>query len=108
MPGIPDEKLCVVTDDKGAAGKIDSAMKRTNSHNRGAKIILYSTPKLVQHMYREQGSISEDEMIRLISEGTSGNIVVMGTTTYDLEVNPEIAMSSADLVRKIMDVNIVF
>lgn len=60
---------------------------------------------LVQHMFREQASISEDEMSRIISEGTSGNIVVMGSTTYDIEINREIAMSSTDLVHKIMEVN---
>lgn len=60
---------------------------------------------LVQHMFREQASISEDEMSRIISEGTSGNIVVMGSTTYDIEINREIAMSSTGLVHKIMEVN---
>ena len=43
LPGIVDGKICVLTDDKGAASKIDSAVKRTNVQNRGAKIILFST-----------------------------------------------------------------
>ena len=55
LPGVFDGKICVLTDDKGTVGKIDSVMRRTNPHNRGAKIILFSTPKLVQHMFQEIG-----------------------------------------------------
>jgi len=51
LPGAADGKLCVLTDDKGAAGKIDAAVKKTNQGNRGSKIIIFSTPKLVQYMF---------------------------------------------------------
>lgn len=111
LPGMLDGKLCVLTDDKGAAGRIDSVMKRTNPHNRGAKIILFSTPKLVQHMFQEEVVMSEDEMVNLISQGTSGNIVVMGITAFDLKVDVKISMTCNELVRKIMEphgINIVF
>ena len=111
LPGVFDGKLCVLTDDKGAAGKIDSVMKRTNRHNRGSKIILFSTPKLVQHMFQEKFLVSEEEMINIISTGTSGRIVVMGTTVYDLSVDKKISMTSKELVQKIMEpagINIVF
>ncbi|MDO4943479.1 MAG: hypothetical protein Q4E73_11700 [Lachnospiraceae bacterium] len=111
LPGVFDGKLCVLTDDKGTVGKIDSVMRRTNPHNRGAKIILFSTPKLVQHMFQEHVEISEDEMINLISQGASGNIVVMGTTAFDLKVDEKISMTSRELVQKIMEpngINIVF
>lgn len=77
-------------------------MKRINLQYRGAKIILFSTPKLVQHMFQEKIIISEAELIKLISKGSSGNIVVMGTTVYDLHVNDKISMSSVELVKKIM------
>lgn len=111
MVGIKDGKLCVLTDDKGAAAKIDSVMRRTNPKNRGAKIILFSTPKLVQHMFQEKFSMSEEEMENLISKGASGKIVVMGTTAFDLSVDDKISMSSRELVQKIMEpngINIVF
>lgn len=111
LPGVFDGKLCVLTDDKGAAGKIDSVIKRTNRHNRGSKIILFSTPKLVQHMFQEKFLVSEEEMINIISTGTSGRIVVMGTTVYDLSVDKKISMTSKELVQKIMEpagINIVF
>lgn len=111
LPGVFDGKLCVLTDDKGTVGKIASVMKRTNPHIRGAKIILFSTPKLVQHMFQEHVEISEDEMINLISQGVSGNIVVMGTTAFDLKVDEKISMTGKELVQKIMEpngINIVF
>jgi len=110
MLGVNDGKLCVLTDDKGAAGKIDSVMKRTNPQNRGAKIILFSTPKLVQHMFQEKILMSEEEMYNLISKGASGKIVVMGTTAFDLSVD-KFSMTSRKLVQKIMEpngINIVF
>ena len=111
LPGIVDGKICVLTDDKGAASKIDSAVKRTNVQNRGAKIILFSTPKVVQHMFQEQIEISENEMVNIISQVTSGNIVVMGTTAYDFDINVSISMPSEALVGKIMEpngINIIF
>ncbi len=104
LPGVYDGKLCVITDDKGAAAKIDSVMKKTNAQNRGVKIILFSTPKLVQHMFQEV-EISEDEMVTILSQGASGRIVVMGITAYDFEVNRSISMTSRELAHKIMEPN---
>ena len=97
LPGVYDGKLSVVTDDKGAAGKIDSITKKTN--------------KLVQHIYNEKISISENEMANILSQGVSGKIVVMGTTSYDLDIDRTISMTSKELTRKIMEpngINIVF
>ena len=111
LPGVADGKLCVMTDDRGAASKIDLIMKKTNSKYRGAKIILFSTPKLVQHIFQEQMDLSEEEMIHLLSQGTSGNIVVMGVTAYDLKVNEKISLTDRELAQKIMEpngINIVF
>lgn len=111
LPGVFDGKLCVLTDDKGTVGKIGSVMRRTRPQDRGARMILFSTPKLVQHMFQEHVEISEDEMIHLISQGTSGNIVVMGITAFDLKVDEKISMTCRELVQKIMEpngINIVF
>lgn len=105
LPGLADGKLCVLTDDKGAVGKIDSVMRRTNPQNRGSRILLFSTPKLVQHMFLEHAEMSEEEMINLISQGTSGNITVMGITEFDLKVNEKISMTSRALVQKIIEPN---
>lgn len=105
LPGVYDGKLCVMTDDKGAAAKIDSVMKKTDARNRGVKIALFSTPKLVQHMFQEQVEISEDEMVTILSHGASGKIVVMGITAYDFDVNRSISMTSRELAHKIMEPN---
>ena len=105
LPGLADGKLCVVTDDKGAAAKIDSALKRTNVQYRGAKVMLFSTPKLVQYMYREHSDISENELTAMLSQGASGHVAVMGTTPYDLRVNEKISMTSEELAREIMEPN---
>lgn len=105
LPGVADGKLCVLTDDKGAAGKIDSALKKTNQGNRGSKIILFSTPKLVQYMFQEQIVMSEDEMVNILSQGVSGNISIMGITAFDLEVDTKISLSCRDLVHEIMEPN---
>lgn len=105
MPGVADGKLCVLTDDKGAASKIDSVMKKTNRGNQGSKIIIFSTPKLVQYMFQEHVVMSEDEMVNILSQGVSGNIGIMGITDFDLEVDTKISLSVRGLARKIMEPN---
>lgn len=111
LPGTKDGKLWVVTDDKGAAGKIDALMKRTNAQFRGAKIILLSTPKLAQYMYQDGIVLAIDDMIEILSQGTSDKVVVMGTTAFDLTVDRNITMTNYELAQKIMEpngINIVF
>ena len=105
MPGVADGKLCVLTDDKGAASIIDSAVRKTNPKNRGSRIIIFSTPKLVQHIFQEHVEISEDEMVKILSQGISDNIVIMGITDFDLEVDMKISLSCRDLAHKIMELN---
>ena len=105
LPGVKDGKLCVLTDDKGAAGKIDSVMRKTNPANRGAKIILFSTPKLIQYMFQDHVVMSEDEMTNILSQGVSGNIGIMGFTEFDLEMDKKISLPVRELARKIMEPN---
>lgn len=105
LPGLNDGKLCFLTDDKGAVRKFNAVMNKSDKVYRGSQIILFSTPKLVQHMFREKTAISGEEMEKLISQGTSGNIAVMGITPFDLKVKEKITMSSRELVQKIMEPN---
>lgn len=105
LPGLDDGKLCFLTDDKGAVSKFNSVMNKTKTVYRGSQIILFSTPKLVQYMFQEKVSMSGEEMEKLISQGASGNIAVMGITPFDLRVDEKIRMSSKELVRKIMEPN---
>ncbi|MCD8249954.1 MAG: hypothetical protein LUC60_08930, partial [Lachnospiraceae bacterium] len=48
LPGEEDGKFCIMTDDKGAAGKIDALFRKTNRQFQGKRIIIFSTPKLAQ------------------------------------------------------------
>ena len=43
----------MITDDKGAAGRIDTLFKKTDGQFRGKKIVIFSTPKLAQILYNE-------------------------------------------------------
>lgn len=111
LPGIKDGKICILTDDKGAAGKLWAMYRRTNSRFRGAQIMLLSTPKMVQFMYQEGMGLTKQEMTEIFSKSASGNIVVMGTTAYDLEVDEAISMTADELAEKIIEpngINIVF
>lgn len=105
LPGINNSKLCVVTDDRKAAIKINSAIRKKSKDDFATKIILFSTAKLVQHIYQEQIDVSEDEMIKILSSGLNGNIVVMGITDYDLDVNPKISLTCKQLAQKIRETN---
>ena len=56
-------------------------------------------------MFQEHIEISEEEMINILSQGVSDNIIIMGITDYDFEVNTKISLSCRDLVQKIMEPN---
>jgi radical SAM superfamily enzyme with C-terminal helix-hairpin-helix motif len=56
-------------------------------------------------MFQEHTGIAEEEMINIISQGTSGDIVVMGITAFDLEVDEKISMTVRKLVQNIMEPN---
>lgn len=110
IPGEQDGKFCVITDDKGAAGKIDTLFKKTTGQYRGKRIGIFSTPKLVQVLYREK-ILQEKEYIKeILSTGTDGNIVVLGTLILDIR-SREISLSSEELTDFIMQpngINIIF
>lgn len=110
---IPDEddgKFCVITDDKGAAGKIDTLFQKTNKQYRGKKIAILSTPKLVQVLYNENLLRDREHVATMLRNGTSGNLVVLGTRIYDLR-SDEIAIGCdelADLIMTPNGINIIF
>lgn len=110
IPGEADEKFYVITDDKGAAGKIDNLFKRTRTQYRGKEIGIYSTPKLVQVLFRE-GILEEKAHIKeIMSTGTSGNLVVLGIRKRDIRVK-EISSDAEELTDLLMQpdgIDIVF
>lgn len=110
IPGKADEKFYVITDDKGAAGKIDNLFKRTRMQYRGKEIGIYSTPKLVQVLFRK-GILTEKDHIReIMSAGISGNLVVLGIRKRDIRVK-EISSDAEELADMLMQpdgIDIIF
>lgn len=109
LPGEADGKFCIITDDKGAASRIDAVFGKTNRWFRGKRIIMFSTPKLVQILY-EEGFIRDECAIRAwLRAGTVGNITVLGTQVYDLRSNA-ISLGCGELTRLIVErgIHIIF
>ena len=104
IPGEDDGKFCVITDDKGAAGKIDGMFKQTAKQYKGKKIGIFSTPKLVQILYREKILLNSEHMKEILSTGIDGNIVVLGMCIYDIRAR-EISLSKDELADLIMQPN---
>lgn len=110
MPGEDDGKFCVITDDKEAGSKIDTLFKETAKQHRGKKIIIFSTPKLVQVMHRERIIENKEHIKGILSAGTDGNIVVLGTLIYGIR-SKDISISAgelADLIMRPNGINIIF
>lgn len=110
IPGEPDGKFCVITDDKEAGSKIDMLFKQTAKHYKGRKIILFSTPKLVQVLYREHILEDKEYIKEILDTGTNGNIVVLGARIFDIR-SMEISLDSeklADLILQPNGIQIIF
>lgn len=106
IPGEEDGKFCVITDDKGAGGKIDTLFHRTSGQHKGKNIMIFSTPKLVQFLYGEHILTDKKHMKAILSAGNSENLVVLGTRNYDLRIN-EISISCEKLVDLITTPNAI-
>lgn len=96
LPGEEDGKFCIITDDKEAAGKIDGLFKKTNRQFQGKKIIIFSTPKLVQILYAEKYVTDRESLVEVLKFGGNGNIKILGTRIYDLKSN-EISLSCEEM-----------
>lgn len=110
LPGEEDGKFCVITDDKGAASKIDAMFKETARHHQGKKIGIFSTPKLVQILYRENILQNGEHIKEILGAGTEGNITVLGMLVYDIR-GREISAGREKLTELIMQpngINIIF
>ena len=101
---LPEEegKFCVITDDKGAAGKIDASFRRVNRRYRGQRVILFSTPKLMQALYNEGIATRAEELLPILHAGNNGIIKILGTEIYDID-NREITLDCAEAARKIVE-----
>ena len=104
IPGEDDGKYCVITEDKGAASKIDAMFKRTAKQHIRRDIGIFSTSKLVQVLYREGILVNGEHLKAILGTGTNGNIVVLGMCIYDIRAK-EISLSKDDLADLIMQPN---
>lgn len=104
LTNLPEEngKFCVITDDKGAAGKIDASFRSPLHGYRGKRIILFTTPKLAQILYQEEIVTKAEELFPILRVGNNGTIRILGTEIYDVE-NKEITLKSEEAARKIVD-----
>ncbi len=110
MPGEEDGKFCVITDDKGAAGRIDTLFRKTARRYKGKNIVIFSTPKLIQVLHRENIIEDKEHIKAILSTGIDGNIVVLGTRIFDIR-SREISVNSetlADLILQPNGINIIF
>lgn len=101
----PDGKFCVITDDKGAAGKIDASFRKTNHGYLGKRIILFSTPKLAQELYKEGIMAGAEELLPFLRAGNNGTIKILGTEIYDIKTQ-EITLKCEEVAAKIVDKSI--
>ena len=101
LPGEPDGKFCLMTDDKGAAGKINSMFKKTPENYRRKRMIFYSTPKLAMLLYKEKYITDQDTLIKMLHTATEGNMKVLGTQIYDLR-SREISLTREELAEQII------
>lgn len=101
LPGEEDGKFCLITDDKGAAGKIDDLFKKTNRQFQGKQIILFSTPKLAQILYKKAYITEKDMLAELLNYSGNAAIKVLGLRIYDLRSH-EITLSCEEAAGEIM------
>lgn len=104
IPGEDNGKFCVITDDKGAAGKIDAMFKKTAKQHHGNDIGIFSTPKLAQILYRENILLNVEHLKEIVGAGTNGNIVILGMCIYDIR-GKEISLNKDELADLIMQPN---
>ena len=107
LPGEVDGKFCILTDDRGAAGKIDALFRKTAGQYRGKAIVILSTPKLLQVLYQEGILVDPGVIESVLSAGTDGNISVLGNRMFDLR-SQMISQSCGELARLITQPNGIY
>ena len=81
----------------------------TVQDGKGNQYVWVEVPK-TEEVYPTAG-LNITDFVEMLSQGVNGNIIVKGTTAYDLEINDEIVMTCEELAYKIAEpngINIVF
>lgn len=110
LPGMFDGRIWVFTEDKDAASKIHSMYFNTNPNHKGARVLLFSTPKIAQYIYQEGMKLTENDIIELFANHP-GYISVLGTMPYDLDANEYKFKSAKEFAQMILEpnrINIIF
>ena len=95
--------IAFLSEDKRAAVMVNRLI-------RNSRILFFSTPKLIQHMYKS-GVIKDKSQLELVlKSGNSGNISIRGITPYDFDSFSNISGSARDIAQMIVDdtINIIF
>ena len=111
LPGTRDGKYCVITDDKKGAAAIATLFHRTNHYFAGARIIIYSTPRLLQTMYNIGILKEKEDVLQMLSYHGDSKITIYGTTEYDIDTGEYLSFDIeqfADEIMKPNGVNILF
>ncbi|MCI8994558.1 MAG: hypothetical protein HFI30_02550 [Lachnospiraceae bacterium] len=104
LPGEEDGKFNIITDDKGAAGKIDQLFKKTARQYKGKRVGIFSTPKIVQILHREKILENREHMKAILSTGTEGNLAVLGARIFDVR-SQKISIDAEQLTDLILEPN---
>ncbi len=94
MPGSEDYKFNVITEDKGARGTISSIFERTKQQYAGKKVVIYSTPKLLQEMIANKTIEDVDVISRILEMGNSGKVSVYALEPDEFTPNKHVYDSS--------------
>ena len=111
LPGVKDGKLCVITDDKGGAGRINALLQSANAQYKGSKVIIYSTPKIIQSMIHSGMNLSRQDLESLLPGDSIDYIRIIATTEYDFDEAHFISLPKHELVEKMLipgSINILF
>lgn len=110
LPGEPDGKYCMITDDKDAAGRVSTLLEQTRAQYQGSKVYILSTPKLVQVMNRSGSLTDKSAITEILKVSAPGNVKIHGTRMSDLRAK-DISMTCeelADLILEPNGINIIF
>lgn len=96
MPGTQNGKYCVITDDRKGAAAIATLFRKINPSFAGARIIIYSTPRLLQTMYNIGILEDANDILQMLSYRGDSKITVYGTTEYDIDVGEDLSFDKEE------------
>lgn len=84
-PSVRDGKLWFISDDQDGIRKVSNLFSFTNQRFKGAKIYLFSTPRLTSILLEMSYLKTQKEVEGYLHAGREGNITVLGSLLTDTE-----------------------